>query len=125
MSVLRIQRRRRNFEIEIYESSGVSARKAKVAVHAFKTDVFDPEDVSVFTPMKEGSDDSITIKSPEAVLIALEYDDTSSSSGSSSLATAAELGASTGTDCDYSKTNNRKKTGVKLYQHALIQANGT
>ena len=73
-----------NFEIEIYESSGVSARKAKVAVHAFKTDVFDPEDVSVFTPMKEGSDDSITIKSPEAVLIALEYDDTSSSSGSSS-----------------------------------------
>ena len=98
-----------NFEIEIHEATGVSQKKTKVAVRAFKTDVFDPEDVSVFTPMEEGSNDSVTIKSPEAVLIALEYDDTSSSSGSSSLATAAELGASTGTDCDYSKTSNKYK----------------
>ena len=113
-----------NFEIEIHEATGVSQKKTKVAVRAFKTDVFDPEDVSVFTPMEEGSNDSVTIKSPEAVLIALEYDDTSSSSGSSSLATAAELGASTGTDCDYSKTSNKKKTGVK-HQHALIQAIST
>ena len=57
-----------NFEIEILEEDGLSAKNARAGVLAFKTVVFDRESVSV---LEIAADD--TVSPPEAVLIALRH----------------------------------------------------
>jgi len=71
------------FEIEILEENAVSAKNAKVGVLAFKTDIFDRIDRTIFQTVANNTVTSVP--RPEAVLIALEYDATGS---------VASLGAS-------------------------------
>ena len=61
-----------NFEIEILEEDGLTSKKAKVGVLAFKTDVFDRTDESIF---RISTDASTPISSPYAVIVVLEHHD--------------------------------------------------
>ena len=72
------------------EEDGLTSKNAKVGVLAFKTDVFDRADESIF---RISTDASTPISSPYAVIVVLEHHD--SAVASATGGSSASLGAST------------------------------